>query len=55
MMEECPAWSFFLITSDKDIEKHMGRRADRRRKLYNGTIETQFYQFHGTRPPKKQP
>ena len=53
MMEKCPMWSFFLITSDRDIEKHIGRKADRRRKLYNGTIETQFYQFHGTRPPKK--
>ena len=55
MMAECPMWSFFLITSDRDIEKHIGRKADRRRKLYNGTIETQFYQFHGVRLPKKQP
>lgn len=54
MMEECPMWSFFLITSDREMEKHIGRKADRRRKLYNGTIETQFYQFHGERPPKKQ-
>jgi hypothetical protein len=55
-MTECPAWSFFLITSDKEIEKEImkktGRKADRRRKLYNGTIETQFYQYHGERPPK---
>ena len=52
MMAECPAWSFFLITSDKEIEKQLGRKADRRRKLYNGTIETQFYQFHGKKPDK---
>ena len=49
-----PNWSFFLITSDKELEKEIeritGRRADRRRKLYNGTIETQFYQYHGSRP-----
>lgn len=54
MMESCPNWSFFLLTSDKELEKEIGRKADRRRKLYNGTIETQFYQFHGTRPPKKE-
>lgn len=54
MMENCPNWSFFLLTSDKELEKEIGRKADRRRKLYNGTIETQFYQFHGTRPPKKE-
>ena len=52
MMEECPNWSFFLLTSDRDLEREIGRKADRRRKLYNGTIETQFYQFHGRRPEK---
>lgn len=52
IMDQCPNWSFFLITSDKTLEKELGRRADRRRKLYNGTIETQFYQFHGTRPAR---
>ena len=40
-------WSFFLITSDKGLEKALGRKADRRRKLYNGNIETTYYQFHG--------
>ena len=54
IMEECPNWSFFLITSDKSLEKELGRKADRRRKLYNGTIETQFYQYHGTRPEKRE-
>lgn len=52
IMEECPNWSFFLITADKKLEKELGRKADRRRKLYNGQIETQFYQFHGIRPQK---
>lgn len=56
LIKECPNWSFFLITSDKELEKEIekitGRKADRRRKLYNGMIETQFYQYHGARPPK---
>lgn len=58
LMNECPNWSFFLITSDKEFEKEIekitGRRAYRRRKLYNGTIETQFYQYHGARPPRAE-
>ena len=54
IMTDCPAWSFFLITSDKTLEKELGRKADRRRKLYNGTIETQFYQFHGAKPVKRE-
>lgn len=61
LMNSCPDWSFFLITSDKEMEKDIekefdkltgtrsGRKADRRRKLYNGTIETQFYQYHGAK------
>ena len=52
LMESCPNWSFFLITSDKSLERELGRRADRRRKLYNGQIETQFYQFHGQKPSR---
>lgn len=45
-----PDWSLFMITTDKDAEaKLMGRKADRRRKLYNGRLETCYYQFHGER------
>ena len=48
-----PTWSLFMITSDKDAEeKVMGRKANRRRKLYNGMIETCYYQFHGERDEK---
>ena len=51
-MSEDPTRSLFAITADKSLEEAMGRKADRRRKLYNGTIETTYYQFHGTRPDK---
>lgn len=45
-----PDWSLFMITTDKDAEERiMGRKADRRRKLYNGRLETCYYQFHGER------
>ena len=46
-MGDNPRWSAFAITSDKEMEKAIGRRAERRRKLYNGNIETTYYQFHG--------
>lgn len=55
MHEDDPGWSLFVITPDRDVEKlTWGRKADRRRKLYNGNIEVCYYQFHGERPPKKQ-
>lgn len=50
---ENPTWSLYLITSDKEFEgQFLSRPADRRRKLYNGRIETCFYQYYGQRPPK---
>lgn len=58
LIKEYPNWSFFLITADKELEKEIesitGRKADRRRKLYNGQIETQFYQYHGSRPARQE-
>jgi len=45
-----PTWSFFVLTSWRDFERILGRRADRRRKLYNAQIECTYYQFHGPRP-----
>lgn len=48
-------WSFYVITSHKEFEKFYRRRADRRRKLYNGRIECTYYQYYGPKPPWKQP
>ena len=46
-----PDWSLILITSHKKFENlAFGIPADRRRKLYNGRIETTFYQYHGKKP-----
>lgn len=46
--EENPDWSLFMITADKAAEKAVWeRKADRRRKLFNGNVETCYYQFHG--------
>lgn len=50
-----PTWSFYIITTDKEFEKFaFGKPADRRRKLYNGRLETCYYQYHGARPPKPE-
>ena len=49
-MTEHPDWSLFMVTTDKEAEeKVMGRKAERRRKLYNGRLEVCYYQFHGKR------
>lgn len=46
-------WSASIITSYKGFEQVYGRRADKRRKLYNGRIECQYYQYIGPRPPRR--
>ena len=47
------SWSMFLITSYKDAEKYIGRKADKNRKIYNGMIKSYFYQFMGPKPPRR--
>lgn len=46
-------WSIYVITSDPDFEKHFGRKADKKRKLYNGRIKCDYYQFIGPPPPRR--
>ncbi len=38
-------WSYSVITPDEDFERFFGRRADKRRKLYNGMIKCQLYMY----------
>ena len=48
------SWSAFIITSYEDVEKYMGRKADKNRKIYNGMMKTYFYQFLGPKPPRRK-
>lgn len=43
-------WSFYFITSDKDFERKIYKKSDKKRKLYNGKIEVDYYQFIGPTP-----
>ena len=49
------SWSAFIITSYEAVEKYMGRKADKNRKIYNGMMKTYFYQFLGPKPPRRKP
>lgn len=52
-MKTDSTWSTYLITSMEYFETLFGRKADRKRKLFNGRIKTDYYQYEGPRPPKK--
>lgn len=51
--KELSDWSMYLITSWEDAERHIGRKADKNRKIYNGMIKSYYYQFMGPKPPRK--
>ncbi|MFW5998274.1 MAG: THUMP domain-containing class I SAM-dependent RNA methyltransferase [Bacillota bacterium] len=46
-------WSYYILTSYDNFESVFGKKASKRRKLYNGGIECQYYQYYGPWPPKK--
>ncbi len=54
IMKDNPTWSSYVITSMEYFESLYGRKADRKRKLFNGRIKTDYYQFEGPRPPKNK-
>lgn len=51
-MRNLNTWSTYVITSNERFEKNYGKKADRTRKLYNGKIKVDYYQFYGPRPAK---
>ena len=47
-----PTWSVYVLTSDEFFESAYGKRADAKRKLFNGNIKVDYYQYHGKRPER---
>ena len=46
-------WSYYILTSNENFEKLFGRRASKKRKIYNGMIKCNIYQYFDEKPPKK--
>lgn len=45
-------WSKYFITSFEQFEEFYGDKATKKRKLYNGQLKTDFYQYWGPRKPR---
>ena len=45
-MEASPCAGLYAITADMDFEVHYGKRANKRRKMYNGMIPCQLYMYY---------
>ena len=46
-------WKKFIITSEPEFEHYFGRRADKKRKLYNGMIKCDYYMYTDNSRKKK--
>ena len=42
-------WQKFIITSEPEFEHYFGRRADKKRKLYNGMIKCDYFMYGNQR------
>lgn len=47
-------WSKYILTSDLQFESFYGAKATKKRKLYNGALRTDLFQYWGTRPPRQK-
>jgi len=46
VFKNMPGWAIYIITADKNFPKYFKRaKPDKVRKLYNGTIEVNYYQY----------
>jgi putative N6-adenine-specific DNA methylase len=47
-------WSVYILTADKKFPDYFKRSPpDKIRKLYNGNIEVNYFQYFGDRPPRE--
>ena len=45
LKERHPLWSICIISSDPAFERYFGKRADKKRRLYNGRLECTYYVY----------
>ena len=50
LMKQHPYLSTYILTSNKEFEYLVDRKATKRRKLFNGYIECTYYQYWGKKP-----
>lgn len=51
MFRKKKGWSIYVLTADEKFPDYFKRaRPDRVRKLYNGTLKVDYYQYYGERP-----
>lgn len=47
IMNQHPSWSVYILTAFENFEKQYGQKATKKRKLFNGFIQANYYQYFG--------
>ncbi|MDN3016756.1 class I SAM-dependent RNA methyltransferase [Paenibacillus sp. BSR1-1] len=50
--QKLDTWSIYILTSNEEFEQFYGKPATKKRKLFNGFIRTDLYQYWGKKPPR---
>lgn len=50
--QQLPYWSKYILTSDLEFEKYYGQKATKKRKLYNGALRVDYYQYWAQKKKK---
>lgn len=53
LFENLDTWSYYILSASENFEGLFGKKASKRRKLYHGNIKVHYYQYFGSRPPRR--
>ena len=53
VMNNYPTWSVYMLSSMENFEELYGKKATKKRKLFNGFIRTDLYQFWGQKSKRE--
>ncbi|MGE7666017.1 THUMP domain-containing class I SAM-dependent RNA methyltransferase [Ureibacillus composti] len=54
VMKDYPTWSVYMLSSMENFEEVYGKKATKKRKLFNGFIRTDYYQFWGQKSKRDE-
>ncbi len=53
LFENLDTWSYYILSASENFEALFDKKASKRRKLYHGNIKVHYYQYFGSRPPRR--
>lgn len=54
MYRSLPDWSLYCLTTDESFERNFGKRANRKRTIYNANLKCIYYSYEGKKPEKEK-